>query len=242
MNSGQRQPPDSRLTTATVLMHWQARTKNTISETPASGVMSARAVRPGRARAARSRSGSLVSSAPAMSKTTPSVPTNTSRAANAPRMPTPMRQSKPSGRDHRFDQAAERPATLLRSCAPPSGCRSRPAGPRALRPRGPPTPARRAGLLGLGRDHGRILRIRQQRPHHDGQREDHGAGIEQERPDALPDAAQQHAEHRQAIRRQFEHQRWRRSLQHGPAQDRRGGERRNDRQRVHRRTAPPHRR
>jgi len=36
MNSGHRQPPDSRFTIATVLMHWQASTKNTISETPAS--------------------------------------------------------------------------------------------------------------------------------------------------------------------------------------------------------------
>ena len=48
MNNGQRQPPDSRFTIATVLMHWQASTKNTISETPASGRHQRRAAGPGR--------------------------------------------------------------------------------------------------------------------------------------------------------------------------------------------------
>ena len=92
MKIGQRQVPDSRLTTPIVLMHWQASTKNTISETPASGVMSG--VPSGCvAFWSEARSDGLSSSASAMPKTMPSVETNTSRAANAPRMPTPMRQS-----------------------------------------------------------------------------------------------------------------------------------------------------
>ena len=42
MKIGHRQVPDSRLTTAIVLMHWQASTKNTINDTPVNGVINRR--------------------------------------------------------------------------------------------------------------------------------------------------------------------------------------------------------
>ena len=91
MKIGQPQEPDSRRTTPIVLMHWHARTKKTISDMPASGVINAL---PSGCCASWSevRSETLSSSASAMPNTIPSVETNTSRAANAPRMPTPIRQ------------------------------------------------------------------------------------------------------------------------------------------------------
>ena len=199
MNSGQRHPPDSRLTTATVLMHWQARTKKTISETPASGVISVRAVRPGR-RAQHVRGAA-----------------RWSRRRRRCRRPRRACRRRPRGRRTRRGcrrrcasrsragaiagsiRRPTRPATLLRSCAPLSWLSistsraSRSSAARAAEA------SARARLLGLG-GHRRVLRIRQQRPQDDGQRENDGAGVEQEGPDALPDAAQQHAEHRQAVR------------------------------------------
>ena len=96
MKIGQYQPPASRRTTTMVLMHWQASTKNTISDTPASGVISGE---PSAwvAFCSDSRRLTLSSSASSMPNTMPRVETKTSRAANAPMMPTPMRQSKPRG-------------------------------------------------------------------------------------------------------------------------------------------------
>ena len=79
MKIGQRHEPDSRRTTPIVLMHWHASTKKTISDTPASGVISGD---PSSclASASDARSEGLSSSASAMPKTMPSVETKTSRA------------------------------------------------------------------------------------------------------------------------------------------------------------------
>src|SRR5215212_12043959 len=117
MKSGHFHEPDSRRTTANVLIHWQASTKNTISDTPVSGVMS---FEPSSRVADRKadRSGWFCSSASLMSNTIPIVDTNTSRAANAPRMPTPIRQSNPSGAMRGSMRWPTRPATLCRNCSP----------------------------------------------------------------------------------------------------------------------------
>ena len=114
MKSGQLQVPDSRRTTAMVLMHWQASTKNTINETPANGVIRRR---PSGHVAARNASRNGSSSAPSdsISNTIASVDTKTSRAAKAPMMPTPMRQSKPSGAIAGSIAWPRRPAKLWRS-------------------------------------------------------------------------------------------------------------------------------
>ena len=79
-------------------MHWHASAKKIISDSPTSGVY---ATEPSGFFASRSLrcSGSLDAFASLPTEyTMPSVDTNTSRAANAPMMPTPIFQSKPSGR------------------------------------------------------------------------------------------------------------------------------------------------
>src|ERR1051325_5330718 len=97
MKSGHRQEFVSRLTTATVDMHWHASTKKTIIETATSGVHAGLPSGLFALRTASINEGDCASASLPTLYTIESVETRVSRAANEETSPMPIFQSNPSG-------------------------------------------------------------------------------------------------------------------------------------------------